>query len=858
MPRAKKTTAKTIQASPELFNLDGSLKTAPCVPAIRVAVDAWRLNRYAGATLTTKLLLNHWFHNDHRLVDRSRFQYHAESQQRAMETLIYIYEIEKIRSWKKLVERFAPKAILDRLPQEDDFARYCIKMATGSGKTKVMSLAIAWHYFNALNENDTAYAKQFLLIAPNVIVLERLRTDFGGGRLFKSDPIVPIEFKPMMNELQFYVRGDSHTILSEGDFYLTNIQQLYERDEKTDDANPALALIGGNAKPKLLPQGESDFKQRIIDSKKPLLVLNDEAHHTHDEDSTWNTVIRDLAGEVPLVSQLDFSATPRHSKGSLFLWTIFDYPLKQAILHGIVKRPVKGIMKKNMEVQSTDVAKKYEAYIVAGVNRWREYRTELTRYGKKPILFFMMTTTSEAEDIANYLRRKFPQEFADDKCLVIHTDKKGEISGKDLDAARKASREIDDDKSPVNAVVSVMMLREGWDVQNITVVVGLRPYSSKAAILPEQAIGRGLRLMFRGKGYGYTERVDIIGTEKFMEFVDDLEKLEEIKLDEFEVGKEAFKVIDIQPLDEKREFDIRIPMLTPRLERKKSLADEIAALDVMQFRSPVVPMKEADLKPEDFKYEGVDALTKEKLFLRDYQIPEVQNFEEVFAYYAEVIMKDIKLPSQFAALAPKVKDFFKFKAFGKEVTLEGTELLRAVCSRAASYTVKNTFVAELRKVIVDENIPSLISNGKSLYEMDGFPYNGLALNAHKTIFNLLPCGNQFEKTFAEFLDAADEVAAFMKLPKSFKFYIEYTDSAMNLRHYEPDFVARLTSGVHYLIETKGQEDIDVSRKDEAAIIWCKNATTLTGTTWNYLKVRQSEFQNLQPREFDELFVLNVN
>mgnify|MGYP005840744509 CR=1 FL=1 len=619
-----------------------------------------------------------------------------------------------------------------------------------------------------------------------------------------------------------------------------------------------MALTGGNAQPKVLaPIAESDFKQRIIDSQKPLLVLNDEAHHTHDDDSAWNNVIRDIAKETPLVSQLDFSATPRYSKGGLFLWTVFDYPLKQAIIDGVVKRPVKGMMKKLPAVQSTDVTKKYEAYIVAGVHRWREYRDELSSYGKKPILFFMMNTTAEAEDVANYLRRKFPEEFADDKCLVIHTDTKGEITKKDLEAARKASREIDDEKSPVNAVVSVMMLREGWDVQNVTVVVGLRPYSSKAAILPEQAIGRGLRLMFRGKGYGYTERVDIIGTEKFMEFVEELEKLEDAKLDEFEVGKEPFKIIDILPLEEKREFDIPVPVLTPRLERKKSLADEIAALDAREFCSPVVPMKEADLKPEDFKYEGVDALTRETLFQRDYQIPEVQTFEEVFAYYAESIMKDVKLPSQFNLLAPKVKEFFKFKAFGKEVELAGAELLWAVCSRAASFTVKQVFVAELRKVIVDEKTPTLISSGRSLYETGGFPYTGLTLDARKTIFNLVPCGNEFEKSFAKFLDNADDVAAFMKLPKPFKFYIEYTDSAANLRHYEPDFVARLTDGAHYLIETKGQEDIEVSRKDAAASVWCENASMLTGKRWKYLKVRQEDFKDLNPRDFDDLFMLSV-
>ena len=70
------------------------------------------------------------------------------------------------------------------LPPYDDFARYCIKMATGSGKTKVMSLAVAWQFLNAMREAGEIakdYAKTFLLIAPNVIVLERLKTDFAGG-----------------------------------------------------------------------------------------------------------------------------------------------------------------------------------------------------------------------------------------------------------------------------------------------------------------------------------------------------------------------------------------------------------------------------------------------------------------------------------------------------------------------------------------------------------------------------------------------------------------------------------------------------------------------------------------------------
>src|SRR3989338_2366728 len=124
------------------------------------------------------------------------------------------------------------------------------------------------------------------------------------------------------------------------------------------------------------------------------------------------------------------------------------------------------------------------------------------------------------------------------------------------------------------------MLREGWDVQNVTVVVGLRPYSSKANILPEQTIGRGLRLMFRGDSVGYTERVDVIGNNAFISFVEDLEKLEDIKLDTFEVGKDKLKIVTINADEKRKQYDIGIPVLSPILVRKKSLAQEIADIDV--------------------------------------------------------------------------------------------------------------------------------------------------------------------------------------------------------------------------------------------------------------------------------------
>jgi type III restriction enzyme len=275
-----------------------------------------------------------------------------------------------------------------------------------------------------------------------------------------------------------------------------------------------------------------------------------------------------LHGDTPIAAQLDFSATPRFQKGAIFPWTISDYPLKQAIVDGIVKRPMKGVANIH-DAKSEHASVKYRGYLTAGVERWREYREQLKPLKKKPIFFVMLNSTEEADDVGNWLQTTYPSEFGDERTQVIHTDKGGEVSKKDLDTARKAVREVDREDSPIHAIVSVLMLREGWDVQNVTVVVGLRPYSAKANILPEQTIGRGLRLMFRDLPTSYTERVGIIGNKAFLDFVDDLEKLEELKLDTFELGKDKLRIVTIMPLGDRKEFDIGLPVLTPSLVAQK-------------------------------------------------------------------------------------------------------------------------------------------------------------------------------------------------------------------------------------------------------------------------------------------------
>lgn len=832
-----------------MFNLEDRLRTAVCVPAIRAEFKKWRDGGCKGVTATTDELLNFWFRTDHTLANGAAFKFH-DAQREAIETLIYLFEVARIRSRTELLEKYAANVPDLRLPPYDEFARYCLKMATGSGKTLVMAMAIVWQFANFIR-GSREYANNFLILAPNVIVFDRLKSDFESGQIFRSLPLIPKHLEWLW-EMEYYMRGDTERTNSEGALYLSNIQQFYERPTKAVAEEPAAMTAMLGAPPPTTKTEITDFDDRIADREGLVMVLNDEAHHTHDEESEWNRVIRDLHARRALAAQLDFSATPRYSKGSLFAWTIFDYPLKQAILDSIVKRPIKGISK--IPEATSDIANvRYEGFLTAGVHRWKEYVGQLGPLKKKPILFIMMNSTEQADDIGDWLRTKYPAEFAGEKTLVIHTDKSGEVSKKDLDAARKTARDVDHDASPVNAIVSVLMLREGWDVQNVTVVVGLRPYTAKANILPEQTIGRGLRLMFRSLAGQHQERVDIIGNKAFMEFVEDLEKLEDIKLETFQVGKDRLTILTIQPVDEKKDKDIGIPDISPILSRKQSLAEEIARIDVMKFNVNRLPMKKKELEEtKTFIYEGRDILTDEKLIEREYRIPPVQTAEEVIGYYARRIAQNIKLPSQFSVLAPKVREFFERKAFGETVDLSEKNVILAMSSNVAGFVVINVFEKALRDIIVEEKTPELISASRFLSETLPFPSSKKPCESKKTIFNYIPCDNEFESSFAKFLDKAEDITAFAKLPEQFGFSIQYTDTRANIRNYFPDFIAVSDDGTKWVVETKGREDVDVALKDNAAINWCENATELTGETWRYVKVPQKDFEALRPDGFAEM------
>ena len=176
-----------------LFDLDYGMLLPPLVQKIREQVKAWRDNNYSGASATSKALLNWWFNTPHPQEQTdgtmSEFQYYF-AQREAIETIIYLYDVVKVRDEFDLM-RFDSSGAVSANMFDENWRRFVIKMATGTGKTKVMSLAIAWSFFHKLYEQDSDLSRNFLVIAPNIIVLDRLYHDFQGLGIFFEDPCCP-------------------------------------------------------------------------------------------------------------------------------------------------------------------------------------------------------------------------------------------------------------------------------------------------------------------------------------------------------------------------------------------------------------------------------------------------------------------------------------------------------------------------------------------------------------------------------------------------------------------------------------------------------------------------------------------
>ena len=577
----------------------------PLVDQIRRKVKEFRDSGYVGARDTSRSLLNWWFKEPHLLPQANSsiepFQYYF-AQREALETIIYLYDVAGVKDKFDLM-RFDSSRALSTGMFDENWRRFVVKMATGSGKTKVMSLAVAWSFFHKLYEPDSDLSRNFLVIAPNIIVLDRIYRDFRGLRVFFADPVVPENGFDGRNwqddfQLTLHVQDEVHVSRPVGNIFLTNIHRVYSGDEippSPDDENAMDFFLGKR------PTGSTTDSKvdlgMIVRDIDELMVLNDEAHHIHNRKQAWFKSIEDIrnrllqkGGELSL--QVDVTATPKHNNGAIFVQTVADYPLVEAISQNVVKHPVlpdEQSRAKLHERQSAKYTEKYADYLDLGVIEWRKAFAEHQKLRKKAILFVMTDDTRNCDDVAEYLESRYPD--LEDAILVIHTKNNGEISEanssknlEELEKLRKQANKIDDMSSPYKVIVSVMMLKEGWDVRNVTTIVGLRPYSAKSNILPEQTLGRGLRKMYDNE---MQEFVSVIGTNAFMEFVESIQA-EGVVLERQAMGVDAMPsrrfMIEVDKENDDKDIDaldITIPLLTRRIVREYTGLDDlnIAKLD---------------------------------------------------------------------------------------------------------------------------------------------------------------------------------------------------------------------------------------------------------------------------------------
>jgi type III restriction enzyme len=405
------------------------------------------------------------------------------------------------------------------------------------------------------------------------------------------------------------------------------------------------------------------------------------------------------------------------------------------------------------------------------------------------------------------------------------------------------------------------MLKEGWDVRNVTTIVGLRAYVSKSNILPEQTLGRGLRRMYFGTDT--EETVSVTGTPAFMEFVESIQT-EGVELEYRPMGggaqREESLIVEVDAQNDKKDIealDIALPKLSRRFNREYK---ELDSLDPARLGNPKLPLK--PFTPEE---------TREIVFktMLDAEIHHTiqldgagpADYRSVVGFFARQLLKDLRLVGGYDILYGKVKTFLQEQLFkSSPVNLEDAVVLRNLSEPEAGKILFDSFKTAINALTIKDSGSTRIEDRIRLRDTRPFrtehrPY----LTARKSIFSKIvgePRAGGFELRFAKFLDDAPDVAAFAKNYLAVGFKIDYVKSDGDLSTYTPDFILRTTDGTVWVAETKGREELDLPQKMARLRQWCEDATKGIkadgGPEYRFVYVDQKGFEQTTPQTFASL------
>jgi len=459
----------------------------------------------------------------------------------------------------------------------------------------------------------------------------------------------------------------------------------------------------------------------------------------------------------------------------------------------------------------------------------------------------MTTNTKEADAVANFLQREYI--YLNNAVLTIHTNKNGDIvdSGKKnkdkLMMLRTAADEIDKDTSRYKAIVSVLMLREGWDVRNVTTIVGLRPFKAKSNILPEQTIGRGLRKMFDLNTH---EQLVVIETREFLEFVETLkDEGVEFEYAPMGAGTQVKGNISVSVDKEKDALDIRIPQMRPKITREHK---NLAELDVADFESVQAPFKHySDDEIKEIVFRDLEGeITHTTVFSRSYN----PDYRSVLAAFTQTILRNARLLNGFYALYPKVESFVKYRLWGREVVLSDPQTLRNLSEAAATRIVYETFGKAISRLTIVERTDTTHRGYASVAKSRPIVVKNQSYIAapKKSLFDKVIGDSEYELQFAAAMEKWGDVVAYAKNTETgVGFNIEYQNSEGRIAAYYPDFLVRCRDGRCYAVELKGVEDEDARLKRERLRQWCVDVNRVQEPQWSSLYILQKEWEKYRDK-----------
>jgi type III restriction enzyme len=837
---------------------------------LRGEVREWRDSGYPGTAAVTRRLLEWWFERDEERRSTAKRLFFC--QQEAVETVIYLYEVQGRR----------------KMPETGDLLRYALKLATGTGKTLVMALFVTWSTLHKRKVSGSSLSVNFLVLAPNLTVRDRVsgvpRGDgldpAGEHNLYDAFEMVPAEyrdeFKPNVmvrnwQGIQLEGRREdwiSDDVVAEGRFIPQSVLHAMRRRAHQDPNAPIRRLLRG---------------------WRDLVVINDEAHHVYGEKRArkgvdpdyikWSKILDRVSKAARLSLVLDLSATPWYGAGSpkpegtLYEWLVADFSVYDAFESGLVKvvRLPDPDEQGRVYLDLWDLvkgAKTKEEYLrackgaIASIySSWRKDHDEWTATldfakGPSPVLLCVTDSGQRAAWLFEHLTREYellrnPDDDDRRRWLTIPIDSKVFDADKGNEAVLREMVNTVGSRGrlgeSVRCIVSVNMLSEGWDVKSVTHILGLRAFGSP--LLTEQIIGRGLRRTnydvlnqpLNERPEGSEETVDAFGI-PFVGFP--VEKRKRPK-----TGEWGQKPIWIEADPKKEKHRLQVPNVRSwAVGIVDSLADLVRVEELPQLK--INPRE----TPPDVHVRPVVGGKPEAVMTLDEVRKEWPVLRTAFLMAEELLQETSPGTSADQGIGPTFDELLEVSRRyldSRVVPLEvggaksdlrdvGIYFWRRQALDALDTAIRGADGAGVEAVAIPGS-PEVLDTA----HLRRFQWTGIVAEGKRCHSNKVPCHTDLERRFSDFLDGARDVVRYFKNER-FGFSVTYHENNRP-RQYFPDFIVDAKDaaglGTRWLVETKGEIRPNTSLKREAAHMWCDKMTS-TGRhgRWRHLFVPQVRFE----------------